>query len=180
MIAYWYDNEEGDQREPHHSGRLVDEAYLSTLCVFYRNFSAVNSVDDLAKERGYHHRDVITVSPDAMGDVYEEKVKMFFNEHLHEDEEIRWVMDGDGYFDVRSEGDEWVRVYVEKNDLIILPAGIYHRFTTDSKNYIKAMRLFKDSPKWIALNRGPETDKNEHRVKYLESIGVKPAVTAAS
>lgn len=125
---------QGDQREPHHSGRHVDEAYLSTLCVFYRNFSALNSVDELAKERGYHHRDVITVSPDAMGDVYEEKVKMFFNEHLHEDEEIRWIMDGDGYFDVRSEGDQWVRVYVEKNDLMILPAGIYHRFTTASNN----------------------------------------------
>jgi 1,2-dihydroxy-3-keto-5-methylthiopentene dioxygenase len=125
---------QGDQREPHHSGRLVDEAYLATLCVFYRNFSAVSSVDDLAKERGYHHRDEITVSPESMGDAYEEKVKMFFNEHLHEDEEIRYIMDGDGYFDVRSEGDEWVRVYVEKNDLIILPAGIYHRFTTDSKN----------------------------------------------
>jgi hypothetical protein len=32
---------------------------------------------------------------------------------------------------------------VEENDLIIVPAGIFHRFTLDSKNAVKAMRLFK-------------------------------------
>ena len=68
----------------------------------------------IATEKGYKNRDEIVVSPDKMGDVYEEKVKMFFQEHLHEDEEIRYVRDGTGYFDVRSKGDEWVRIEVEK------------------------------------------------------------------
>ena len=134
MKAYWYDNTSLDQREPHDSGRAVDPAYLSQLGVLYSHHPSVDSVDTLASKRSYRNRDEITVSPKAMGEVYEDKVKMFFNEHLHEDEEIRYIRDGAGYFDVRSEGDDWVRIRLEKDDLLILPAGIYHRFTTDQEN----------------------------------------------
>jgi 1,2-dihydroxy-3-keto-5-methylthiopentene dioxygenase len=108
------------------------------LGVLYHHCPQLSSVDAIAKERHYKNRDEITVSPQAMGDVYEDKVKMFFNEHLHEDEEIRYIRDGAGYFDVRSKEDDWVRIRLEKDDLIVLPAGIYHRFTTDENNVSSA------------------------------------------
>ena len=31
------------------------------------------------------------------------------------------------------------------------------------------MRLFKDEPKWTPLNRGDDTDGNEHRKTYLRT-----------
>ena len=42
-----------------------------------------------------------------------------------------------GYFDVRDKEDKWVRVKCCKGDMIVLPAGMYHRFTLDDNNYIK-------------------------------------------
>ena len=112
----------------------MDPTYLSNLGVIYQHVTSDDEVNALAKERNYKNRDEITVSPEKMGDVYEDKVKMFFHEHLHEDEEIRYILDGAGFFDVRNEGDDWIRIRLERSDLIILPAGMYHRFTTDGNN----------------------------------------------
>ncbi|KAL1302516.1 hypothetical protein AAFC00_002903 [Neodothiora populina] len=169
MKAYWYDNLPGDQRELHDSGRLVDPAYLEKLGVLYYNYPSLEDVNALATSRSYKNRDEICVSPTTLPN-YEEKVKGFFSEHLHEDEEIRYILEGGGFFDVRSADDAWVRIALEKNDLLVLPPGIYHRFTTDSKNYIKAMRLFKEEPKWTPLNRGADTDENPYRKEYLSAI----------
>ncbi|KAI5202740.1 1,2-dihydroxy-3-keto-5-methylthiopentene dioxygenase [Aureobasidium subglaciale] len=167
MKAYWYDNIEGDQRLPHDSGRPVTPTDLSKLGIICHNYPDLSSVNALAASRNYKNRDEVTISPTTLPN-YEEKVKVFFHEHLHEDEEIRYILDGAGYFDVRSEGDDWIRLRLEKGDLAIMPAGIYHRFTVDDKNYTKAMRLFKDEPKWTPLQRGAETDENNFRKEYLK------------
>ena len=104
-----------------------------------------------------------------MGAVYATKIATFFAEHMHEDEEIRYILSGAGYFDVREVGDErWIRVRLEAGDLLVLPAGIYHRFTTDEGDYVCAMRLFREAPRWEALGRGGETEGNKWRRGYVE------------
>ncbi|KAL8720898.1 MAG: hypothetical protein Q9225_002316 [Loekoesia sp. 1 TL-2023] len=174
MKTFYHDDQPGDCRLPHDSGIGLSPDYLSSLGVLFYSFppsspTSAAQVEDLAKTQNYTNRDEITVSPTAMGAVYEDKIRMFYNEHMHEDEEIRYILKGTGYFDVRNAEDKWVRIRVEEGDLLILPAGIYHRFTVDEDNYINAARLFKEQPKWTALNRGEKTDANEIRKDYLSA-----------
>ena len=42
-----------------------------------------------------------------------------------------------GYFDVRDFDERWIRIACRKGDMIVLPEGIYHLLTLDSKDYIK-------------------------------------------
>ena len=79
-------------------------------------------LQQLRDDRGYSYADIITVHPDHLPD-FEVKLKAFFEEHIHDAEEIRYVLGGSGYFDVRDFEDQWVRIHVKKGDLITLPEG---------------------------------------------------------
>ncbi|WRT63382.1 1,2-dihydroxy-3-keto-5-methylthiopentene dioxygenase [Kwoniella shivajii] len=181
MKAYVFDDIPGDQRLPHDSGNPISHKSLSDLGVIYKQIPIDDEkewekeIDVFAKERGYKNRDQITVTKEGLGAAYEEKIKSFFDEHLHEDEEIRYILGGSGYFDVRGgkepKDEQWIRISLEKGDLIVLPAGIYHRFTVDSNNTITAMRLFQDEPKWTPYSRSaPDTDTRSAREEYLNTI----------
>ena len=98
----WYmdEKDEVDQREAHRRvpNEPVSGETLRALGVVYWKLDANKHEDDpqleqIRKERGYNYQDIITVSKDKLPG-YEEKIKIFFEEHIHEDEEIRYVLDG--------------------------------------------------------------------------------------
>lgn len=129
---------------------------------------APSKMEQLAKRMHFANRDEVQCSPDHLPE-YDTKLKMFFTEHIHEDDEIRLIKDGSGYFDVRNPKDEWVRIWCKAGDLIIIPAGIYHRFTMDVANYTHAIRLFAELPKWTPINR--PCDENVFRARWVEKYG---------
>ncbi|TFY56197.1 hypothetical protein EVG20_g9025 [Dentipellis fragilis] len=177
MRAYYFDNVPGDQRLLHDSGRAVSEERLRSLGVLHWKVPIETpggwgaQIDAVAAERSYKNRDTINVTREGLGDLYETKLKSFFEEHLHEDEEIRYILDGAGFFDVRElPTDEWIRIHILPGDLLVIPSGVYHRFTLDELNRIKALRLFKEEPKWTPHNRSAATDENPYRVEYVRSV----------
>ncbi|XP_034015664.1 1,2-dihydroxy-3-keto-5-methylthiopentene dioxygenase [Thalassophryne amazonica] len=174
LDAWYMDASEEDKRRPHRlkPNQSVSLQELQKLGVFYWKLNANlyetdPKLQQIRNNHGYSYMDIITIHKDTLPN-YEEKLKMFFEEHLHLDDEIRYVLDGQGYFDVRDKDDRWIRISTRKGDLITLPAGIYHRFTLDETNYIKAMRLFVGEPVWKAYNR--PADDFDIRQKYIASL----------
>lgn len=175
VIQAWYmDDSDEDQRFPHHREpkQFVSLDQLAKLGVLSWRLDADNYETDeelkkIRETRGYSYMDFCEVCPEKLPN-YEEKIKNFFEEHLHTDEEIRYCVAGSGYFDVRDDNDAWIRVWVKKGGMIVLPAGIYHRFTLDADNYIKAMRLFVGDPVWTPYNR--PHDHLPARKEYLENF----------
>ncbi|KAK6188380.1 hypothetical protein SNE40_004561 [Patella caerulea] len=121
---------------------------------------------ELRKFKGYVYNDYVTI---VRGKTEEEKIKMkaYMTEHIHHDPEVRLIVDGSGYFEVRDIDDNWVRMHVFPGDLIDLPTGIFHRFSLDNDEYVRMHRLFTDVPDWTAVNR---TDIITHpsRDRYLD------------
>ena len=122
-------------------------------------------LSQIRDDRGYSYADIITVHPDSLPE-YDTKVKAFFEEHIHDAEEIRYILGGSGFFDVRNKDDKWVRIHIKAGDLMTLPEGIYHRFTVDEADMIHAMRLFIGVPVWTPINRPCE--EHESRAKFVK------------
>ncbi|RYR71170.1 hypothetical protein Ahy_A02g005467 isoform A [Arachis hypogaea] len=203
VLQAWYmDDSEEDQRLPHHKEpkQFVSLEQLAELGVLSWRLDADNHETDpelkkIREERGYTYMDVCEVCPEKLPN-YEEKIKSFFEEHLHTDEEIRFCAAGSGYFDVRDRNDAWIRVWVKKGGMIILPAGIYHRFTLDESNYIKgcrdphlflfihlqALRFFVGEPIWTPYNRPHDhlPAREEYIKAFVENDVAKQTVDAAA
>ena len=114
VLQAWYmdDDTTVDQREPHKQDPSVEvkQNVLDELGVL--SWEGLTGEDDpklaeIRKERGYSYTDIITVSPEKLPG-YETKIKSFFEEHIHTDEEIRYILEGTGYFDVRDKDDKWM------------------------------------------------------------------------
>ena len=186
--AWLYDGDDSVDQRAEHRGADVPLSALDALGVLQFKLDPSAADYDPAKDaalqairaaRGYTYSDLITLSPEKLPN-YEAKLVTFFTEHLHTDEEIRYCLEGGGYFDCRNASDRWVRVSVQPGDMIILPAGMYHRFTLDAKNYGKFMRLFVGEPVWTPYNRNAsETDLMAARDAYVKAF-LAPLRSAAA
>jgi 1,2-dihydroxy-3-keto-5-methylthiopentene dioxygenase len=72
----------------------------------------------------------------------------FDKSHYHDDDEVRYIFDGEGVFGFEGKDGTQFSITVTAGDYIIIPAKAYHWFTLTPARSIKAIRLFKDMSGW--------------------------------
>lgn len=102
---------------------------------------------------GYQAQDLVVLHPQTPG--LSDLLVNFGRPHTHRDDEVRYVVDGEGlfaFFDTDGDGSvREHRVQVQAGDFVRIPAGVEHRFGLTPRQRIKAVRLFSDPAGWSAV-----------------------------
>jgi 1,2-dihydroxy-3-keto-5-methylthiopentene dioxygenase len=137
--------------------------YLSGIGIDYERWTAASAVstdasaeeilaayateiNKLKKSGGYLTADVIDVKPEMPG--LDEMLAKFSREHSHDDDEVRFIIEGRGLFHIHPSHGPVVAIEVEAGDLIRVPSGTLHWFNLCQDRRIRAIRLFKDPAGW--------------------------------
>jgi 1,2-dihydroxy-3-keto-5-methylthiopentene dioxygenase len=130
----------------------IDTRELARVGVLHERFTVdpvtfQPALDELKRDREYVEQDIVELSPSTPE--LPAICAKFSAEHLHTDDEVRYVLEGEGIFDIRSADDRWMRVVVEQGDLLVVPAHLHHRFLLTERQHIRCVRLFKDKSGWV-------------------------------
>lgn len=103
--------------------------------------------EQLKQSDGYQSRDLIVLHPNVPNlDVFLSK---FERSHIHADDEVRYIIDGEGVFGfVRPDGSQ-VELTIQPEEYINVPAGTEHWFHLTEKKRIKAVRYFTTMEGWV-------------------------------
>lgn len=106
----------------------------------------------LEEEQGYKSRDLVVLHPEIpdLGAL----LQKFDSAHTHDDDEVRFVVDGEGVFGfVLPEGSQ-VELKIEAGDYINVPKDTEHWFYLTDKKRIKAIRYFSGTEGWVPRYTG--------------------------
>lgn len=136
--------------------------YLAGMGIDYERWEPADLPADAAPQRileaysgqiaalkargGYVTADVIDVKPDTPG--LEAMLAKFNIEHWHDEDEVRYIVDGRGLFHIHPAEGPVVAIEVEAGDLIRVPRGTRHWFDLCGERSIRAIRLFQDASGW--------------------------------
>jgi len=103
-------------------------------------------IEFLKARGGYVTADVIDVNPQTPG--LEAMLAKFNREHWHDEDEVRFIIQGRGVFHIHPSVGAVVAIEVEGGDLIRVPRGTLHWFNLCETREIRAIRLFQDPAGW--------------------------------
>jgi 1,2-dihydroxy-3-keto-5-methylthiopentene dioxygenase len=105
-----------------------------------------DEIDALKARGGYATADVIDVRPETPN--LETMLAKFSREHWHDEDEVRFIVEGRGLFHVHPPAGDVFAIEVTAGDLIRVPRGTHHWFDLCADRRIRAIRLFQDASGW--------------------------------
>ena len=114
-------------------------------------------IDELKARGGYVTADIIDVKPDTPN--LDAMLKKFSSEHWHDEDEVRFIVEGRGLFHVHPQAAPIFAIEVEAGDLIRVPRGTHHWFDLCADRRIRAIRLFQDPSGWTPHYTDSGVDK---------------------
>ncbi|MBK1841765.1 cupin domain-containing protein [Azospirillum sp. YIM B02556] len=105
----------------------------------------------LKEARGFRAVDVVRITP-RTENVATLRAK-FLDEHIHDEDEARFFVEGAAAFYIHLEGRVF-RVVCEAGDLLSIPAGTPHWFDMGASPRFTAIRFFGRPDGWVASPTG--------------------------
>jgi 1,2-dihydroxy-3-keto-5-methylthiopentene dioxygenase len=117
-----------------------------------------DKIDQLKAAGGYTAADVIDVT--AATPNLDAMLARFSREHSHDEDEVRFILEGRGLFHISPKTGPVFAIEVEAGDLISVPRGTRHWFDLCADRRIRAIRLFQDPTGWTPLYTESGVDAN--------------------
>ena len=127
-----------EQWQPAHP--VAEDASAEQILLAYSQ-----EINSLKARGGYVTADVIDVGPNTPG--LDEMLRKFNREHWHDEDEVRFIIEGRGLFHINT-GDSVFVLEVSRGDLISVPRGTHHWFDLCAEKRIRAIRLFQNPSGW--------------------------------
>lgn len=115
-----------------------------------------DQIQKVLKDNDFSSFDIVSVQPDLEG--IEELKAKFIPEHTHDDNEVRFFIDGEGLFCI-NHNKRVYQILCQKGDYIAVPAHTKHWFDMGSKADFKCIRFFENKEGWIAKYTESEISK---------------------
>lgn len=115
--------------------------------------SYADDIERLKKIGNYNTVDVVRLSPDNPKKV--EARNKFLSEHTHDEDEVRFFVEGEGIFYLRTGGKLYMTL-CSRGDLISVPAGIRHWFDMGPEPSFTCIRFFQTPEGWVAEFTGDD------------------------
>jgi 1,2-dihydroxy-3-keto-5-methylthiopentene dioxygenase len=131
---------------------LPDDADQASILKAYEH-----ELKPFMEKFGYETADVINVTPKT------ENIKAirekFMKEHRHNDDEVRFFVDGEGIFWFHLDDGQVLAVTCNAGDFMSVPKNFRHWFDLHPNYFVKAIRIFSNIEGWVPHYTNSEIDQ---------------------